>query len=367
MAAMVFVENPGGWPFPRPGSHAAWHQPITPTDWIFPVFIFIMGVCIPLALTKRKESGASLGKIYLKIFRRTVLLFALGYFLLLMYDLPDMKLNNIFAILRGVNLPGVLQTIAIVYMFSSLIFLKTSWKTQVWIVVGFLIAYSLALNYLPFPGGEPGVFTEGRRRAYTLRDWVDMTVLRMDRGHAAGILVTLSAVTTGLIGALTGQWLMKENEPTVRTVWLFVAGSLLMIIGGVWAWWFPIIKDLWTSTYVLYTAGLGIIGVALCYWVVDVLEYKRWTPPFVAYGINCISVYFASHAVATIIGYYIKWETPDGEISLKGWIIKNIFARGLEHRDPALLYRHALYSLAIVLFWLIPLYIMYRKKWIIKV
>lgn len=152
MAAMVFVENPGGWPlFPKPGRHAAWHEPITPTDWIFPIFIFIVGVCIPLALTRRKESGEGLGRIYIKIFRRTLILFALGYIMTLMYYFPSMKDNGIFATLKEVDLPGVLQTIAIVYMFSSLIFLKTSWKTQVWIVIGFLIAYSLALNYLPFP------------------------------------------------------------------------------------------------------------------------------------------------------------------------------------------------------------------------
>ena len=370
MAAMVFVENPGGY-IPKPASHAAWHQPITPTDWIFPFFLFIVGVCIPLALTRRKESGSDMIKIVLKIIRRTAILFALGYIMYLMYPLQDIMENGwsgipskFLEILKYSRIPGVLQRIAIVYMITSFIFLKTNWKTQAWIIVGILVAYFLVLKYVPFPDGDAGVFFEGRRRAFTLCNWIDQKLLGPRQwGDPEGILSTVPAVCTCLIGALTGQWIMKKNEPTLKVVWLFVAGSILMIIGGVWGWWFPIIKDLWTSTYVLYTAGLGIIGLALCYWIVDVLEYKRWTPPFIAYGINCISVYFASHVLDTVIGRYLKVSGPDDTIiSVKDWIVNNLFASWLPPSHAG-----AFYSLAIVLFWLIPLYIMYRKKWIIKV
>lgn len=354
MAAMILVNNQGSWRDAYSAVlHARWGEPPTLTDWIFPFFLFIVGVSIAFAFTRHKDAGVKQSKLIAKILRRTAILFILG---LIFYLFPYFEFETM-------RIPGVLQRIAIVYLFCSIVFIKTSWRTQVIIAVSILLVYWLIMTVVPVPGIGPANVEPDTN----LAAWLDFRLLE---GHIwypesdpEGILGTLPSICTGLLGVLTGQWLLKRNSPKVKVMWLLIFGSIFIIVSMIWNLSFPIIKDIWTSSYVLYTAGLALYVLALCYWFIDVREHKRWAKPFVAYGINCISVYFVSHLFAVLIDKVIIIRTAGGEsLSLHSWIYNNIFASWLNPPNASLLF-----SIIFVLFWLVPLWILYKKRIIIKV
>ncbi|ADB41377.1 acyltransferase family protein [Spirosoma linguale] len=352
VAAMILVNNPGDWGhIYAPLEHAPWHG-WTPTDLIFPFFLFIVGVSITFAL----EGGKSKKGVVGKIVKRSVTLFLLGLFL---NFFPKFDITL-------VRIPGVLQRIAVVYLVCSLIFLKTNSRQQLYILVIVLIGYWLLMTVVPVPG----VGYANLEPATNLAAWFDYTILTPAHVYKPaktwdpeGVLSTLPAVGTGLIGMLVGTWLRSSRPVADKVAWLFATGCLATLGGVMWDGFFPINKALWTSSYVLLAGGLAMLGLALCYWLIDVQNYRRGVLPFVAFGVNAITVFFLSGLIPRIMNL-IHVTQPDGtEIGSKEYLYRTFIAPPFADPKNASLAG----ALTFVLIWFGILWWMYRKNVIIKV
>jgi predicted acyltransferase len=253
-------------------------------DLIFPLFLFVVGVVLPFSLTRRLEAGSNRAQLYWHIIRRLLLLFLLG----LVYNgLLDFNFHQL-------RIAGVLQRIALCYFIAALIVMKTSVRTQAIITGGILVAYCLILKLMPVPGVGAGVLTpDGNLSGYLDRLLLPRPFCCYEFGDNEGILSTLPAVATTLLGVLAGHWLRSRQTPQ-RKVWgLTAAGIACLLVGLVWGFWFPIIKNLWTSTYVLFAGGWSLLLLALFYAVIDVWGFKRWAFFFTVIGMNAITIYLA--------------------------------------------------------------------------
>lgn len=352
IAGMILVNNPGNWgEIYDPLEHAAWHG-WTPTDLVFPFFLFIVGVAIALALGRRVEAGAKRQEIYGKIIKRTLIIFALGLFLT---GFP-------FDSLATIRIPGVLQRIAVCYFFASIIFLNTTWRTQAILSAALLLAYWVIMTVIPVPGfGAGDLSMEGNLAAF-----VDRTVLGVHTWKPLydpeGILSTIPAIVTTLAGVLTGQWLRTGRSAFEKVSGMFVAGMGAVIIGWAWNFWFPINKPLWTSSYTVFTAGLALQGLALCYWLIDLKRYRRYGKPFVILGANALAVYFLSEVFARLITLIQFTEAGGSRIDLKSWIYQHVFVSWTSPINASLFF-----AITVVLLWLGVATILYRKKIFIKV
>lgn len=355
IAGMILVNNPGSWSHIYPAlEHAKWNG-VTPTDLIFPFFLFIVGVAVTFSLTKRKERGDDQKKLLLQIFRRSVILFVLG---LLMYGFPFYDLST-------QRIPGVLQRIAVCYFFASLIFLKTNIKTVIYISAAILFIYWGLMTLIPVPD----VGYANLEPSTNLGAWLDRTILGINHLWSGsktwdpeGILSTLPAISTTLFGVLTGVWLKSENDEKTKTVWMFVFGNFALVLGVIWDIWFPINKGIWTSSYVLFTGGMALQFLGMCYWLIDVKNYKWWTKPFVVYGLNAITVFFLSGIVGRLL-ILIKVTNSTGEaVALKTYLYNLLFTGWLSPINASLAW-----AILNILFWLGILWIMYSKKWFIKI
>ncbi|HYO63125.1 MAG TPA: heparan-alpha-glucosaminide N-acetyltransferase domain-containing protein [Pyrinomonadaceae bacterium] len=352
IAGMILVNNPGTWShIYDPLEHAAWHG-WTPTDLIFPFFLFIVGVSIALALGRRADAGGSKRDLHWKIVRRTLVIFALG---LVLGGFPFFELSTL-------RIPGVLQRIAVCYLFASLIFLLTSRRARILITAALLVVYCLLMNYVPAPGYAAGDLSmEG-----SLASYLDRTLLA---GHTwkplydpEGILSTIPAIATTLCGVLTGELLRSRREPLDKAAAMFAAGAAGVVLGWAWHHWFPINKALWTSSFVLLTAGLALQLLALCYWLIDIKNYRRWAKPFVVFGTNALAVFFLSGIFARLIGL-IKLTRADGSrVPLQKAAYDSLFASWASPLNASLLY-----AVCFVLLWLGLMWILYRRRIFIKV
>lgn len=292
VAAMVLVNNPGTWRAVYPPlRHAEWHG-WTPTDVIFPFFVFIVGVAIPLALGPRLERAGHAG-LMLRILRRSAVIFALG---IVLNGFPWFNWATI-------RIPGVLQRIAICYLIAAVIYLWTSTRAQPLIVAVLLIGYWLAMTWIPVPGYGPGDLSP----AGNLAAYVDRAVLGPHIWQFAkvydpeGILSTVPSVATALLGVLTGTWLRSGRASQVIAARLVVAGILGVAGGELWGWWFPINKSLWTSSYVLLMAGMGWMLLAASYWLVEGRGWRGWALPFAVLGVNALVLFFLSTLAARLM------------------------------------------------------------------
>lgn len=354
IAGMVLVNNPGSWSsIYWPLGHAAWHG-WTPTDLIFPFFLFIVGVAIPLAFGRRLESGGSKRDLYLKVIRRTLIIFALGIFLA---GFPYFQFSTI-------RIPGVLQRIAICYLFASLIFLNTKVRTQIIITLVLLILYWLLMTRLHAPGFAAGDLSkEGSLASYIDRVVLGPHIWKQGKVFdPEGLLSTIPAIATTLFGVLAGQWLRTGKTAYEKVAGMFAVGAVCIVIGWVWNPFFPINKALWTSSYVFFTGGLALEFLALCYWLVDIRKYQWWTTPFVIFGVNALALFVGSGIMARSMGL-IKVNTAEGtSISLHSWIFRNAFSSWL---PP---YRASLaFAICFILVWLGLMWILYRRRIFIKV
>lgn len=346
MAAMILVENPGNWNGYAMLRHAAQGSPITPTDFIFPLFIFIMGAAVPLSLSKYRQGETAGSAVFIRIFRRTAVMFALGVFLRLY---PHFQISQFILL-------GVLQRIATVYLITSILYLTLRTRTLLILVPVLLLGYWGMMTLIPVEGFTPPGFS----RDHNIVKVVDQMVFGQFRPE--GILSCIPAVVTGLLGVLTGIVLVSPKEKMAKFKLFMVAGAVTTALGLLWGTVFSIQKDLWTSSYTLYTGGVGILLFGLFYWVIDIKGWQKWTTPFLVYGLNCITVYFCAHLLA-----YSLWSftgTMDGEtVSLLEKVMSVTFNRWIENDQLASL----LFSLSNVAIWYIPLYVLYRKKIIIKI
>jgi predicted acyltransferase len=354
ITAMVLVNNAGDWNAVYPPLlHAAWDG-WTPTDLVFPFFVFIVGVAIPLAFEKRKAAGGAQRDLYLKIIRRTLVIFLLG----LMLNAFPFTMDK----LANLRIPGVLQRIALCYCFAALIFLKARVKTQALIAAALLIGYWLVMKTIAAPGFAAGDLTmEG-----SLASWVDRTLLA---GHTykpmydpEGLLSTIPAIATALFGVLAGQWLMERREALDKIAGLFAVGALCVIAGFVWDWAFPINKALWTSSYVMFTGGLALQLLALCYWAIDLKGYRRWAQPFVVFGVNALALYVLSSLMAKVLSVITAPKLDGSTGDLKTFIYERMLATWLSPVNASLAF-----ALGYVLLWWLLMWALYRRKIFIKV
>ena len=362
IAAMILVNNPGSWShiFP-PLEHASWNG-WTPTDLVFPFFLFIVGVALVFSLNKRIE-GNDRSKALPRIFRRTVILFLLGLFL---NGFPFFTFSPHFGLhshLAHIRIPGVLQRIALCYLGASLLFLYVPHRKLPWITAGILLGYWALMGLVPAPGaGAPG------GKDANPAAWLDRLLLG---GHLwaysktwdpEGILSTFPALVTTLFGVSAGRMFFQEYSPVERTARLMVRGALLVVLGYVWNWFFPINKNLWTSSYAVFTAGQAFCALGLFYWFADVHGKKSWTFPLVVYGRNAITVFVMSGVLGRLL---VLVHLPGGAgrpQALKTWIFQNIFLSWL---PPV--YASLAYALAWVGGWYLVLLWMYKRNLFLKV
>jgi predicted acyltransferase len=296
IAMMILVNDPGDWGHIYPPlEHSKWNG-CTPTDLVFPFFLFMVGVSIVYAMESKKIDPANHGKIILHAFRRMVILLLITY-------ITQYVFHPGFAHLR---FPGVLPRIAVVYFLSTLLFLKTSQKTRDWLLGIILIAYYIVMTFVPVPGVGPASL-EPENNMGALIDRLVFTTNHLWReSHTwdpEGLLGTLPAIGTCLIGIRVGTWIKKQGtEESVKVSWMFFYGILAVAVGLVWDLFFPINKALWTSSFVLYTGGLATIGLAFCYWLIDVQGHKRFTYFFHVFGINAITAYVLSGWIPHYMG-----------------------------------------------------------------
>ena len=360
VAAMILVNNPGSWGhIYLPLEHAEWHG-CTPTDLVFPFFLFIVGVSIAYAMGSKKDDSANHKKTLFKAFKRALVLFGLGLILSIFpRNFEDFDLINA---LQHVRIPGVLQRIGVVFFIASFLFLKLSTKNIYRTFILILFGYWLLMVFVPVPG----VGYANLEKETNLGAWLDRTILTEAHLWKAaktwdpeGILSTLPAIATGLFGVLVGIYLRRKDvEVGTKMAWLFSAGAVAVLLGLLWDLEFPINKALWTSSYVLYTGGLATIFLALSYWIIDANHYNRFTKPFVVYGVNAITVFFVSGLLPRLLNM-IKIKPETGALT---WFNQTFFTPYFSPINASLAY-----AIFVVLFFYVILWVMYKKNIIIKV
>ena len=348
VAAMVLVNNPGAWDAVYPPlRHADWHG-WTPTDLVFPFFLFIVGVAIPLALGPRLVRGEARAALLGRIARRATVIFALGLFL---HAFPTFDLATI-------RIPGVLQRIAVCYLVTAALFVTTGWRVQAGVAATALLGYWAAMTLVPAPGFAAGDLSkEGNLAAFIDRAVLGPHIWRVGGVYdPEGLLSTIPAVATTLAGLLAGQWLRAAGDPRRAALGFAAAGALAAGAGLIWGVWFPINKPLWTSSYAVFTAGLALLGLAACHWVVEVQGRRRWTPPFVALGMNALALFFLSTLVARIL-VVVKVPVDDGRsVALQAAVFERVFAPWASPVNASLAF-----ALTTVLAWLLVMGILYRR------
>lgn len=404
---MTIVNNPGDWGSVYPPLlHAEWHG-CTPTDLVFPFFIFIVGVSVSFAIPEKIWNAGTFEKILVRSLR----IFCLGLFLnffskinlfgwegiplavvrllitiavsyALMADFKGrtklyLVLLIFFSLLllafggfedfKNVRIPGVLQRIGIVYFITSVLYLLTGFRGQIAAAVFLLIFYWILMTQVQIPGfGAPNL-----NKATNMAAWVDNALLE---GHMyivsktwdpEGILSTIPAIASCIIGLLIGQLLNSSVPKLKKLQYMAGLGVVLLLAGILWDKSFAINKPLWTSSYVLFVSGLAILCLNVLYWLIEVLNLNKWTPFFVIWGVNPMIVFFYSGVIPRVLGM-IKLTNPEdatGQINLQAYLYQYGIARFFENPMNASLAG----ALTYVLIWTLILWIFYKNKLIFKV
>lgn len=343
---MILVNTPGTWSAVYPPlRHAQWDG-YTPTDLVFPFFLFIVGTSIVFAYKGKTSSAAT----YKKIAIRTLKLIGLGLFLgAFLISFPFLK---DFADIR---FPGVLQRIGVVFFFASILFLNFNWKTLIGIAVFFLVGYWMMMTLIPIDGAASTL----ERAPNNLANWLDVKVFGSHNYKPdydpEGLLSTIPSIVSSLLGIFTGLILTSKQEKKA-TILMGIGGSFL-IIGHLWDIFFPINKALWTSSFVLVTAGWANLILALIYYLTDIKGIK-FGSIFRYAGANAIILYFLSSFISKVMGM-IKV----GETSLHGWLFDKIYT----HDFMSMQLSSLLYGLTVVGFYVLLAYVLYQRKIFIKV
>jgi predicted acyltransferase len=335
IAAMILVNFPGSWEITYPQiEHAAWIG-LTFADFIFPFFIFIVGISVVLSFSRQFESGKTTHQIAKKSLLRAAKIFAVGFALKF---LPSFDFSRI-------ELPGVLQRIALVFLACALLFLFTDWKIQLAIAVGILVVYWLLLTFVPVPEMGVGVLEPGRN----LANWLDGVIiphsLLNKKGYdSEGFLSTFPAIASGIGGLLAGRILKSGKEVHQNVTILTITGILLVLAGTFWGMTFPVIKKIWTSSFALITSGWAFITFAFLIWLIDLKKVTLGTKPWIVFGSNAIAIYVLADVFETI---FVKSGIRDGTFtSLVRWgvnasaasLIWAVFSVGVCFITASLLY-----------------------------
>ena len=351
IAAMLVVNNPGSWRFVYPPlRHADWHG-WTPTDLIFPFFLFIVGISLALSLSRRKEEGRGMTLVYVKIFQRAFVLFALGLFLWLV---PHFRLAE-------VRIPGVLQRIAVCILLGSIVYLRAGAKTRLAVVLSLLAGYWLALKLIPVPGLGAG----GLAYDHNLVGFIDDKLMH---GHLyekafdpEGILSTFPALATTLIGTLIADMLRSAKPLSWKCRVLFVLGLVLTPAGLALHRWMPINKKLWTTSYVVFTAGAALLLLFLCFALMEILRLRKWAFPFLVFGTNAILVYAGSIIMVKLVSL-ISVSSAEGAVPVQAYVYTHWLA---PWAGPYL--GSLIYPFILLMIWFLILLPLYKKKIFLKI
>ena len=390
IAMMVLVNNPGSWDHIYPPlEHASWWG-CTPTDLVFPFFLFIVGVAIPFSQASRlrKLQDPRPTALVPTILRRSVMIYTLGW---LLGAIPVWKNSGILSAnyFHNFRIPGVLQRIAVCYLVVALIALLTKRRTQIAVAVGLLVVYTLLMFCVPVPGygtrdfsrqGNVATYIDthvlGRHiyikpvaakdavplHAFGRVGWIGPTPAEPGF-DPEGILSTLPAITTTLLGLFAGQWLRGAATPSDKAAGLMFGGVGASVAGYVLAGAvMDLNKSLWTPSFAVYTAGLAMLGLGAIYWLVDVKGYRRFTKPLVILGMNAIAIFVISGMLSRLLSA-IKWGSGESLTSLRGWYYRNLFLS--LHLSP--LNTSLLHAIVWVLLMLAITTVMHRRRWYLKV
>jgi predicted acyltransferase len=350
IALMVLVNTPGGPHSYGPLNHSEWNG-WTITDMVFPSFLWIVGVAIALSLGQRIAAGVPKSRLFLQVLRRAAVIFGLG---LIVYAAPNFDLST-------QRLLGVLQRIAICYLIASSIYLTTRWRGQIVWIVALLVSYWLIMMLVPVPGYGAGDLAVG----HNIANYVDGVVLgahnyaNTKNWDPEGLISTLPAIATALLGIMAGYILKLKRDLAERTTWLYLTGSILIALGLICDIWLPINKKLWTSSFTLFMAGMDFVIFAGFVWLIDGRGYRRYARPLAIMGMNAIAVYMASELVEEALSL-IHVGGP-GSPSVHEWIYQTIFAPLASPLNASLAY-----AICYVLLMYAIAYGMYRKRWFLK-
>lgn len=352
IAGMILVNNPGAWQHGYASlRHTEWNG-WSATDLIFPFFLFIVGVAITLSLGEALRRGAPGRVLFAKVVRRSLIIFGLGLFL---NGFPFFDWETL-------RIPGVLQRIALCYFAASVIVLSTRERGQAMTAAVLLIGYWVLMALVPVPGHGAARLDRGAN----LASYIDQMLLRghmlRPRWDPEGLLSTLPAIATTLAGVLTGHWLRSPRSPLERVTGLFVVGNFAVLTGLLMGIWFPINKNLWTSSFVVFTAGMALVLLGMCYWLIDVRGYRRWAKPFVIYGTNPLLAYLLSTLMDKAMLSIVVTADDGSRVVLKRYLFENYFLSLASRAHAALLY-----AVLYVLLWLGLMAILYRRRIFVKI
>lgn len=369
---MLLVNNPGTWSaIYAPLEHAEWNG-CTPTDLIFPFFLYIMGAAIPFSFGNRMETGEDRSSIYHQIARRTVILFSLGIFLNVLSVVMSQHTLNPVEIWTNLRIPGVLQRIGLCYLFASLLVLNYSTRVQSALSLMFVLAYGIAMTTIPIPMEINGelVYSSGvLEKGINLSAFIDSILLK---GHMwkttltwdpEGVLSTLPSIATTLFGALTGAWLRQPISETGKVKSMLIVAGCGTLAGLLMQFWVPLNKSIWSSSYTVFTASLALFCIAFFYWLIDIKGYRKFTGFFLVYGSNAITVFVLSGIFARFLDFIKLPQPPESNfITLKTILFKTLFLSWLPEKVASLAY-----AVSFVILWYCIMYIFYKRKIFLKI
>jgi predicted acyltransferase len=351
IATMITVNNPGSWSYIyAPLKHSAWHG-CTPTDLVFPFFLFIVGVSMFFSFAKYESKLDA--RSLLKVLKRTALIFIIGLFL---NSFPQWMTDY-----SKLRIMGVLQRIALAYGIGALIVLAVNKKYLPYLAALILVLY---WGILYFFGGQDPYSLAGN-----LAPKVDSLLLgeaHLYKGFGLpfdpeGLLSTFPSIATVILGFMAGSLIAGTEKPKIP-LYLIIYGVAGVVIGIVWGQFFPINKPLWTSSYVIYTAGWASVIMAILIWIIDLKGYTKWTSFFVVFGMNPLFIFALAGIWARILTRLIKIHQDDKIVTGYNWLYQNIFQPVAGNINGSLLFALA----HILVFWFIC-YVLYKKRIFIKV
>jgi len=351
IALMIMVNTPGSWSYVYPPLlHSKWNG-CTPTDLVFPFFLFIVGTSMWYAF-KKFDQGITKKSLY-KVLKRFSIMFILGVFL---NAFPNFDFENLRVL-------GVLQRISIAYLIGSLLCMQFNYKQLLFIFGGILIGYWALL----FFGSTEGPYELSSNIVLKL-DLLLFGENHLYNGFGIpfdpeGLLSSIPSVATLLLGYFSGRIIELAYDTMNAVKKLLLYGVLAVFIGFTWSFLFPINKALWSSTYVLYTGGLAMVFLAFLLWVIDVNGFKKWANPFIHFGTNPLAIYMFSGIYVSLIIYLIHIPIASGEV-LNGYdyVYSQLFVPLAGNMNGSLLFAIA----HILFFWFIT-YVLYKKKIFIKI
>jgi predicted acyltransferase len=345
----LMSEHPAGW---YPGKWWVSANGWTPTDLVFPFFLFIVGVSMVLSFAARQARGDSRRELMKHVARRSALILLIGWLI---------HLEPYFNFSR-MRYPGVLPRIAVVYLCAAVITLWTARRGRIAWIAGLLAGYYVIMRFIPVPGcDQAGWMTQH----CSLAGWLDRTLML---GHLyrkdfdpEGLLSTFPAIATTLLGTLTGEFLSGAGSLSRKVRGLGIAGVAGVAAGYAWHPWFPIYKPLWTSSYVLFTAGAACLLLALCWWLIEMRGWRGWDRPFLWLGSNAILAYALSTFFAKE-GYVIKVTEGAQKIGVQDWIYQHWFVPFAQPINASLAF-----AICYTALWTLVAWFFYRKKIFLKV